>query len=174
MDLATLYEAQAKLDADIIEKKHLQGKNLLPNKMLALNVELGELSQEVQGEWKYWKEHTIRDDKRVLDEFVDVLHFALSVGNEYGYVAARRMIGNTQRAVTINEQLIATFDSVNDFWKSIGGWLTTDDLSKFYSYENMIEKILELGNMLGFTDDQIETAYFKKNAINHERQEADY
>jgi dimeric dUTPase (all-alpha-NTP-PPase superfamily) len=174
MNLAKLYEAQAKLDADIIEKKGLQGHNLLPNKILALNVELGELAQEVQGEWKYWKEHTTRDEERVLDEFVDCLHFALSIGIELGYDSKKSLIGNVQISKTVIGQFIESIKSVSEFWSALGGWLTTDELSKLYAYENMVENIIELGNMLGFTDDQIEAQYFKKNKVNHERQRDDY
>jgi dimeric dUTPase (all-alpha-NTP-PPase superfamily) len=33
---------------------------------------------------------------------------------------------------------------------------------------------LNLGEMLGFTEEQIEQAYFEKNKINHQRQEVGY
>ena len=41
MNLQPLFETQAKLDKRIVEKKGLQGQDLLDKKILALQVELG-------------------------------------------------------------------------------------------------------------------------------------
>lgn len=163
MNLAKLYEAQAKLDTDIVEKKGLQGRNLLPNKILALNVELGELAQEVQGEWKYWKEHTTRDDERVLDEFVDCLHFALSIGLDDTDIDEENLMveiddGSEEDTVNIFLDVINSANTYNDSW----------------DYENMMCALFVLAHRLGFSNDQIEAAYFEKNRVNHERQESDY
>ena len=53
MNLQKLFEAQAELDERIIEKKGLHCVNLLPNLILALQVELGECAQEWRG-FKFW------------------------------------------------------------------------------------------------------------------------
>jgi len=53
MNIAKLYEMQKTLDARIIEEKSLQGQDLLPNTILALQVELGEMSNEWRG-FKHW------------------------------------------------------------------------------------------------------------------------
>lgn len=163
MNLAKLYEAQAKLDADIVEKKHLQGVNLLPNKILALNVELGELAQEVQGEWKHWKEHTTRDDKRVLNEFVDCLHFALSIGLE-----APDVDTDSVEIDVASDLEYSTTEILCDLFGRLTVYIDQDD------YEDFMCGIIFLGHRVGFTDEQIEAAYFHKNAINHERQVNDY
>ncbi|MFT8362933.1 MAG: dUTP diphosphatase [Sporolactobacillus sp.] len=167
MNLEKLYEAQSKLDADIVEKKHLQGKNLLPNKILALNVELGELAQEVQGEWKYWKEHTTRDNARVLDEFVDCLHFALSIGLEDADIDLDEiptlLIDDAGSVGCLN----GLFVNVERYGESVGC-----ESIKFYAY--ILEGLMKIADYLGFNDDQIEAAYFHKNEVNHARQEMDY
>jgi dimeric dUTPase (all-alpha-NTP-PPase superfamily) len=41
-------------------------------------------------------------------------------------------------------------------------------------YDLIFSGFLGLGQMLGFTWEQIEAAYLQKNAINHERQESGY
>lgn len=169
MNLAKLYEAQAKLDADIIEKKHLQGRNLLPNKILALNVELGELAQEVQGEWKYWKEHTTRDDERVLDEFVDCLHFALSIGLEDEDINV-----NEVPALVYADDIGGIVGLLNDLFVYVSKYGTSRGSSTVEYYAELMCALLFLGHMLGFTDDQIEAQYFNKNAVNHERQVKGY
>ncbi|EST11111.1 dUTP diphosphatase [Sporolactobacillus laevolacticus] len=165
MNLAKLYEAQAKLDADIIEKKGLQGRNLLPNKILALNVELGELAQEVQGEWKYWKEHTTRDDKRVLDEFVDCLHFALSIGLTNEKV-------NIVESISMTEVDDGTNDSFVEILNEV--YFSANFYDSSFTYSLLMTNLFVLGHRIGFTNDQIEAQYFKKNAVNFKRQEADY
>src|SRR5690625_410126 len=53
MNLNELFNIQAKLD-ERIEKEHgLEGQDLLDKKILALQVELGELANE-QRSWKFW------------------------------------------------------------------------------------------------------------------------
>ncbi|MBE2947115.1 dUTPase, partial [Anoxybacillus flavithermus] len=44
MDLSKLFEMQRELDERIVREKGLDGQNLLPNKVLALQVELAELA----------------------------------------------------------------------------------------------------------------------------------
>ncbi len=56
MNLQKLFEAQKKLDDHIEKNKGLEGKNLLDKKILALQVELGELANEWRG-FKYWSEN---------------------------------------------------------------------------------------------------------------------
>ncbi|WP_413373236.1 dUTP diphosphatase [Paenibacillus taichungensis] len=53
MNIAKLYGMQKTLDARIIEEKGLRGQDLLPNTILALQVELGEMSNEWRG-FKHW------------------------------------------------------------------------------------------------------------------------
>lgn len=166
MNLAKLYEAQAKLDADIIEKKGLQGKKLLPNKILALNVELGELAQEVQGEWKYWKEHTTRDDVKVLDELVDCLHFALSIGLTDDKV-------DIKESMSMIDVYDGTNDSVVDVLNEVV-YLVNACIEGAFMYSLLMTNLFILGHRLGFTNEQIEAQYFKKNQVNHERQVNDY
>lgn len=106
MNLKKLFEAQADLDKHIIEKKGLQGVDLLPNLILALQVELGECANEWRG-FKYWSDdqeprinvpyHTLSANiytgekfpdveykNLLLEEYVDCLHFILSIGNYLG------------------------------------------------------------------------------------------
>ena len=46
LDFKKLFEMQGALDAHIINEKELEGQDLLPMKILALQVELGELANE--------------------------------------------------------------------------------------------------------------------------------
>lgn len=53
VDIEQLYEMQKALDARIIKEKGLEGQDLMPNTVLALQVELGELANEWRG-FKHW------------------------------------------------------------------------------------------------------------------------
>lgn len=53
MNLTKLFEMQRELDARIVKEKGLEGKDLLPQKILALQVELGECANEWRG-FKFW------------------------------------------------------------------------------------------------------------------------
>ncbi|API92696.1 MULTISPECIES: dUTP diphosphatase [unclassified Virgibacillus] len=54
MNLQKLFNMQKQLDNHIVEEKGLQGQDLLDKKILALQVELGELANEWRG-FKFWK-----------------------------------------------------------------------------------------------------------------------
>lgn len=53
LTLEQMYEMQKVLDARIIKEKGLEGVDLLPNTILALQVEIGELANEWRG-FKHW------------------------------------------------------------------------------------------------------------------------
>jgi len=53
LTLEQMYEMQKELDAKIIKEKGLEGKDLLQNTVLALQVEIGELANEWRG-FKHW------------------------------------------------------------------------------------------------------------------------
>src|SRR5690625_2371786 len=55
MNLQKLFETQKKLDERIVKEKGLEGKDLLDKKILALQVELGEIANEFRG-FKFWSE----------------------------------------------------------------------------------------------------------------------
>nr|QRZ17780.1 dUTP diphosphatase [Virgibacillus sp. AGTR] len=57
MNLNKLFPIQKELDTRIEREKGLEGQNLLDKKILALQVELGELANEWRG-FKFWsKDH---------------------------------------------------------------------------------------------------------------------
>src|SRR5690606_24920886 len=84
MNLDRMFEMQGYLDRRIRYSRRLMGENLISKKVLALQVEIAELAQEVGDAWKYWKTPRPRNRERVLEELVDVLHFLLSIGLDIG------------------------------------------------------------------------------------------
>lgn len=202
MNLAKLFEMQHQLD-EHIEKEHPRKpwEDRLAKKILALLVELGELTNEWRG-FKYWShdqesrtveycpscggsgfvEYFDPFDAQghiqeqcmycegdgttgrmpLLEEFVDCLHFLLSIGleSEIGTFTGDELM--PIKMGTIEIQFITLFKVTVTFLEDIN------------YYPDMWELFLGLGEMLGFTWEQIEEAYMKKNAENHSRQERGY
>lgn len=99
----------------------------------------------------------------LLEEFVDCLHFILSIGNQIEF---DQEIDDQYISDSITRQFNFIFEDVSKLMKSIRMRKPKADLKAWY--EMIIEGIIGLGEMLGFTWDQIEESYFEKNRINHE------
>lgn len=183
MNLEKLFSMQKELDERIVQKKGLEGQDLLPKKILALQVELGELANEWRG-FKFWSEdqeprnreidNIFRADRHgpeviitnpLIEEYVDCFHFTLSIGLETGFSIIKY---SEEIKPLIKENITEQFISVNN---------SASHLRKFNNYkvyEVLFRKVLGLGEMLGFGREQIEQAYYEKNKENHSRQESGY
>jgi dimeric dUTPase (all-alpha-NTP-PPase superfamily) len=203
LNLNELFEIQAKLDAHI-EKEHPRqpGEDRLAKKILALQVELGELANEWRG-FKYWSndqepnirychacngqgyfdtgliedgmpytegcgycEETGIEENPLLEEYVDCLHFFLSIGNDLWISQDTDFNKSNPRDVMTLFALINRY--VAELWWEVHD--NTDGvLAKYYFG---FQHYLRLGEMLGFTWEQIEQGYLAKNKINHQRQDS--
>ncbi len=69
----------------VLQKEHdLQPKKIVKKKkMLALLVEIGELANETRC-FKYWSNKPASEREVILEEYVDGLHFILSIGIDLG------------------------------------------------------------------------------------------
>lgn len=150
--LKELLEMQKALD-EALMKEHGLTEYPLEKTKIALFVELGEMMNELQTEFKWWKKTAKYDREKGLEEYVDCLHFALSLTNYF----------------RVEEKQLYQYDVV----------LFDDNLSQnlFNVYEsvviecgqNILYEIFALGSYFGFTWEEIYEAYKKKNAVNYER-----
>ena len=161
MNLEKLFELQKELDSRILNQHNLQEKPLLQKKVLALQVELGELANETRC-FKYWSTKEPSATEVILEEYVDCLHFLLSIGIEKGYKDINLDVKYVEYPLT--DQFLNLYIDVNDFVIC----------SSMDQYLTLFEDFLNLGLNLGFTEEQIEAAYLKKNLTNHERQDNGY
>jgi dimeric dUTPase (all-alpha-NTP-PPase superfamily) len=174
MNLSKLFEIQRQLDERIMEQHpELKGQNNLDWKILALKVELGECANEWRG-FKKWSHDQYARTFRVinnkeynplLEEYVDCLHFILSIGLELGYDYETEKIEKYY-----SEEITHHFNET--FW-TVCELINTETITD-WDYFYMFGHFLGLGEMLGFSWEQIEEAYVAKNAVNHERQESGY
>ena len=165
MNLETLFEMQGKLDSNILWKHpHLKEEDLLTKKVLAAQVELGELANEWRG-FKFWSGDQKRRYK-TLEEFVDVLHFVLSIGIELGYQTNAVSLFEKEPPKDINEHFIALNLGLGiiAFKKNVNKW----------HYQEILISTLQLGIELGYTPEEIKEAYIDKNGINIVRQSEGY
>lgn len=164
--LENIMKAQEELDKAILESAGIE-KYPLEQIIIAYNVELGELAQEWKG-FKYWKKTKgAIDREKLIEEYADCLHFAASLTNYYIKTSSattrflEAFLLNIREVVdhkTVTERFIRCFDSDRYFE---GGALLLID-------------ILRLGTGLGFTLEEVEEAYFKKNRTNWERLQTGY
>jgi dimeric dUTPase (all-alpha-NTP-PPase superfamily) len=105
----------------------------------------------------------------LLEEYVDCLHFILSIGLELGIDDIHHLIADKE------SDLLYTFVDINEHSTTLlQYYLEGNDIDQTIVYVNLFEKFIGLGEMLGFTWEQVEQAYLEKNKINHQRQEAGY
>ena len=145
MNIKKMLKTQKELDAVLFEKGGLKEYPIEQIKT-AYRVELGETLQEWKS-FKYWKKNKgIIDINKLLEEIADCLHFALSLENEiknYNY-----------------EEVFKYYDKY-DLYEIIDKCFTI--------YGTVLGDTIALGLKLGFTLDQLEEAYYKKNKINWDR-----
>lgn len=182
MNLIKLFETQKILDQRIIKQHGLEGQDLLPQKILALQVELGECANEWRG-FKFWSKDQsprgynlymegrgVEQKNPLLEEYVDCLHFMLSIGLEID-CTPEYIVGVKHPEGNIAHQFLQIQANLSAVWifgiGEVGEQREVD-------YTFAFSMFMGLGELLGFTWNQIEQAYYSKNEINHTRQDTGY
>lgn len=106
--------------------------------------------------------------KPLLEEYVDCLHFILSIGNDLKFDYEEFLDRRFTVDGNINQFFLYTNISVGEIIRYIG-----TDFARYSLYATL-HRFLKLGRKLGFTEEQIEQAYYDKNKVNYERQENGY
>ncbi|MBM7620532.1 dimeric dUTPase (all-alpha-NTP-PPase superfamily) [Bacillus tianshenii] len=162
MGLKELYKMQKELDSKIEEQHGLVNMDLVDRKILALLVELGELANETRC-FKFWSVKPASEQSVVLEEYVDGVHFLLSVGLTLGYTSdIPREVGT--RTESLNEQFLILYDLISMFRLE----------KQEEPFQVLFATYMELGEMLGFSWDEVVAAYMEKNLVNHKRQQQGY
>lgn len=161
MNLDKLFKLQHNLDERILKEHNLHEESLCSKKILALQVEISELANETRC-FKFWSNKGPSSKDRILEEYVDCLHFILSLGLEKNFSNIKLNFKNYPSELT--EKFNNIYIDINDFVVC-----PSED-----NYLTLFQDFLCLGTDLGFNLNEIEKAYLKKNNINHIRQDNGY
>ena len=162
MDLTKLFSMQKDLDEKIETQHQLQDESLIERKILALLVEIGELANETRC-FKFWSLKPPAPINVILEEYVDGIHFILSLGLEIN-IEVTLSFESIQAERNVTEQFLKVYEVVHAFKEE----------QTIRSYKNMLAEYLFLGQLLGFSNEQVKDAYVSKNEVNHVRQQQGY
>jgi dimeric dUTPase (all-alpha-NTP-PPase superfamily) len=163
MKLEKLFRMQKALDTHIEEKHQLQEEDLFNRKILALLVEIGELANETRS-FKFWSVKPSSAKEVILEEFVDGIHFILSLGIECGFDTRQIDLTLSEPTLSVTEQFLIVYEVVSIFQRSKG----LDDFIRLFG------AYLQLASTLGFEKEEIDQAYLHKNEVNYQRQQNNY
>ncbi|SDH34047.1 Dimeric dUTPase, all-alpha-NTP-PPase (MazG) superfamily [Alteribacillus persepolensis] len=156
-----LFSIQRRLDERILQEHQLEREMIFSDKLLALQVEVGELANETRC-FKYWSKKPSAERSIILEEYVDGLHFILSLGIDKGWEEVPEEIEDADSSLT------AQFQTVYQYAADLA------KCSEKQTYIRLFRAYLELGGLLGFSRQEIEEAYLLKNKTNHKRQTEGY
>ncbi|TWI57015.1 dUTP diphosphatase [Halalkalibacter nanhaiisediminis] len=162
MEIEKLFLIQKQLNDRIIQEHRLEGKDLFTEVQLAFLVELGELANETRC-FKYWSRKPSSKREVILEEYVDGLHFVLTLGLALRYTNV--IIKQTYPYLeTMTEQFLEVMKQTHELNRERSN----------ENYQRLVDSFLGLGQQLGFSYEEIEEAYLAKNKVNHQRQDNGY
>jgi len=161
IDLSNLYQKQAELDARIAQNHHVTYETTRERRILALLVEIGEFANATRC-FKYWSNKASEAQDIVLDEYVDGLHFFLSLGIDIK--ATKKTYNHTKHADNLTKQILETYRLTSIFYKK------QDEKS----YIKAFQAFINITVLLKVRWSTIEKAYYKKLDENYHRQDTNY
>jgi len=164
MDITQLFEMQRALDA-YIQSNRKEQTDVFREKGLALLVELGELANETRC-FKFWSKKGPSDRPVILEEYVDSIHFMLSLGlaRNLESMTTWPAILKEEQCDTLTEQFLSTYEAVQQFLREPN---ETTYAAVWRQYDG-------IATHLQFTNEEIVRAYIEKNEENYERQRTGY
>ena len=150
-------------DLDSVNQEYREGNaDVCEEEGLALLVGLAELADETRS-FKFWSAKGPSEIEVILEEYVDSIHFLLSLGIEKGFDG---MSDWPEEEVPgdLTELFLKTTESIIHFLNE----LTIE------SYENMWIHYVGIAKILGFKYKNIIDAYILKNEENYKRQQTGY
>lgn len=161
MKLQELFAMQAELDRFIQSNQHIT-EDVFRKKGLALFVELAELANETRC-FKFWSTKEASERSVILEEYVDSIHFLLSLGIEK-HLNTLENWPEPLPEKDLTELFLRTQSAIQAFLEN-------------YSMSNYMEIWSCYGGLaiaLEFTYDEVLDAYIKKNKTNYDRQHEGY
>ena len=161
IDLTNLYQKQKELDARIAENHHVTYGTTRERRILALLVEIGEFANATRC-FKYWSNKPSEAMDIVLDEYVDGLHFFLSLGIDIN--TSKKQYNYIKKADNLTKQILEVYRLASNFY-------TMQDEK---SYIKAFQAFINITPLLKVRWTTIEKAYYKKLGENYHRQDTNY
>ena len=161
IDLSNLYQKQAELDARIAENHHITYATTRERRILALLVEFGEFANATRC-FKYWSNKPSEAQDIVLDEYVDGLHFFLSLGIDIK--ASKITYHYTKHSDDLTSQILEVYRLPSIISKK----------QEEKRYIKSYQAIINIVPILKVRWTTIEKAYYKKLGENYHRQDTNY
>lgn len=156
-----MLERQKSYDAEVFKKHNVDYVSKIQLES-ALFDELGELMHAQKSDWCWWKfTQEPKDEAKVFEEYIDVVHFALMYEIKFGSGYYR----DDDIKCNYNE-LEADLEFGQAYVFSCVINLTRDD--------SVLAYVLALGLHLGYSIEEIYNEYIRKNEINKERLKEGY
>ena len=165
INLFDLYESQRKLDVFINKKHKTNYKKSFFSRMLAFVVEIGEFANETRC-FKYWSLNKKISKQKILEEYIDGLHFLLSIGIPLKF--------DKKMSFQITKPSMKKLNLVKKILKIYYETIKLVDNYNFYQYKKVLKNYLEISYFLNLSLNEIIKIYNKKNKINYERQKNGY
>ncbi len=161
MNFEKLYKMQYELDKSINEKHNTSYQTTINKRLLAFEVELSEFANETRC-FKYWslKDPSIKEIQ--LEEYVDGIHFILSLGLAINFDINYDF--NCLVKDNLTNQFIYVYELASIFNQTYNP----------LDYIKLFEAFLGLAKLSNFSYEDILNAYYSKNQINYQRQENNY
>ena len=163
-----MFPIQRELDNHILDKyPELKEEELFDKRTLALQIELGELANELPEVFKYWSHKKNKYDE-ALEEYVDCLHFILSLGNSL-------CCNRVEIQPSKSDDIVKTFIELQGIIVVVrNAYHLQATMNAQNYYQRLCSEFMYLGQLIGFSWEQIEKAYMDKNNENYERQANGY
>ncbi|WP_347862611.1 dUTP diphosphatase [Salimicrobium sp. PL1-032A] len=160
MEWQKLYEYQRQLDTYIEEKNDVDRAGIIDQKTLAFYVELGELANETRC-FKFWSSKPSSEHATIKEEYVDGLHFLLSLGIE-----TDTYVQNVEAAMPVSrtEAFLKVYHLLEE-WKQD---------KKEETYQALFNAYISLAESLHISEEEMKEAYLGKHEENYDRQERGY
>ena len=165
--LKEMLEMQEQLDQAIFAEHEISYEEILKKNgfFWAILDELGEWNHEIKPEWCWWKkEKKPIDRQKVLEEFVDIFHFAMSRD-----LAAWNGLRWSVLPYTIEGELLIEGRKNLPIEKRISWFLYRLAEPVDINKPTMTGQVLSIAQAIGYSLDEIYEAYMAKNKINFER-----
>ncbi|BDV03386.1 MAG: dUTP diphosphatase [Candidatus Hepatoplasma scabrum] len=162
INLKNISDQQKILDQYILKRNNLKDNEQIFNKkIIALFVELAEFANELRF-FKYWSKKKASDKKIILDEFVDIMHFLISIANDLQYDQWKFEFNQREENIEIL------------FLKIIDLILNLQKKKEKNILKDIFINLLKISLYYDFKITEILESYQIKNKINFIRQDTNY